>query len=647
MAGKRKRAPAGSPRVPNRLLRISLLVCTVTLLLTLDDRHAGRISDECQMVYTAVAMTETRSLGLSLDMTVGDPATDRRGEPVSRYGMASSFLQLPAALLAPGVERRLGPGTSGPLFLLVPILCVLAAGWASSRVATLLGGTLTGASLAVFLSTIASPLGSYGSMLFSEPLQAACLAGVLACSLAAVREDDTRRSLALAAATGAMIGAALLAKTVLLLFAAPLALPLLRPASRRTVSKRLAAGAAGFVPLAAVWLHFELRRFGALVGGYAEERFSHGLLDGLVRLTVFPDCGLLFFFPVAILAWWTIARLVRGRETAAGIRLAAAGAALSFSAMLVTSALWWCWHGAAGWGPRLLVPSVPVLAAFAALWLEKRPGAVRAGAVALCALLNLPPLLAHPALVAVFTNTCANPTISAREAAALPASTTMQLPDGTIKILPSFVLPYVPSAAPQVVYPWFAWASRGGTPAEVATRLQTPPWLRERPAITPPDVATLQGDIGRVAPRFRWGWGRTLLAGPSDPVVTPVYLNALRNQAVRLLKRSRPEEALEVSGTLRAITRSGDADAFTLESLRMSSRFETAADFVRSLGGAARSWPSTAAATALLLRDSGRESDARAAMAVAAAGDRSRRLARFARLEPARWPATLMALLGW
>jgi hypothetical protein len=260
----------------------ALAVSALFLLATIDDRHAGRLSDERQVVFTAIAITETGSLKLAADPRLSVLPRDPEGDPVSRYGLDAALIQVPAALVAPSVERSSGPLSSGPLFLIAPFLLVLSAAWAAGRIATALGGSETGAALAVLLTAVGSPLGAYSAAHFSEPLQAAALGGGLAAALSSVAEGSIRRSLGFAAATGALVGVALLTKSVLLVIAPPLSLPLLCTAKAGAAWRRAAAAAAGFALPALLWAATEWKRFGTLLGGYGEDSFSHPLLDGLL-----------------------------------------------------------------------------------------------------------------------------------------------------------------------------------------------------------------------------------------------------------------------------------------------------------------------------------------------------------------------------
>ena len=53
---------------------------------------------------------------------------------------------------------------------------------------------------------------------------------------------------------------------------------------------------------AAVWLWFELDRFGRPLASYGGEGFTHPFIDGAWRLLIGPNRGLLLYFPALALA---------------------------------------------------------------------------------------------------------------------------------------------------------------------------------------------------------------------------------------------------------------------------------------------------------------------------------------------------------
>ncbi|MBK6404995.1 MAG: hypothetical protein IPF66_08115 [Holophagales bacterium] len=579
-------------------MRRSLLVVAAVLALSADDRHAGKGSDGRQMIGTAVAIAETGGIGLAK----GAPrAVDRGDHAVSRYGFGTTLAQLPAAFLAPLVERRFGAGSSQPLFLLAPFAAVLLAAAASGYAARLAGASASGTSLAVLLAGLGSPLAAYATSDYSEPLQAAALGGALALAFGAARETAPGASARLAAAAGFSAGFAVLLKSSLAAVAPILLLPLAAASFLR--GRRLLAAALGSsVPLAA-WLVLEIVRFGAPFSGYGGEGFTHPLLDGLWRLLVGPNRGLLLFFPAAALAGVALLRELRSGVDAPR-RLAAAASLAAAAVLLVTAASWWAWHGAGGWGPRLLVPAVPLLAPWAALvaaGLADRPRRLVAG---LSIALNLPPLLLHTSFVDTYVANARRPALTPRLEKQIPAIAIEPNDEGRPSVPPDQVLATVPAAAPHVVHPWYFAATLAGTPDKVAARLSRPPWYDRRPDLGPRLVPFPAELAAILAPLPRWGFfGRSLLHGASDPASGSVYLQSLAGQVLRAHETGRLDEGLVLADRLLALRPGEEGDALYVESLRLLGRFDTAAAFLGSLPRDREATPSILAVRALLARD--------------------------------------------
>ena len=602
-----------------------------------DDRHAGKVSDGRQMIGTAVAIVETGGIGLAK----GAPrAVDRGDDAVSRYGFGTPLAQLPAAFLAPLVERRLGAGTSQPLFLFAPLLAVLLAAGAAGSVARLAGASPSGAGLAVLFAGLGSPLGAYATSDFSEPLQAAALGGTLALAFGAARATAPRASARLAAAAGLSAGFAVLLKSSLAIVAPILLLPLAAASLLR--GRRLLGAALGAaVPLAA-WLTLEIVRFGAPFSGYGGEGFTHPLLDGLWRLLVGPNRGLLLFFPACALAAVGISRAL-GRGSDAPRRLAAVASLAATAVLLATAASWWAWHGVGGWGPRLLVPSVPLLAPWAALVAAEWADRPRRIVVGLSIALNLPPLLLHPTLVDTYVANARRPALTPELAREVPALAIEPNDEGVPSVPPDQILATVPAAAPHVVYPWYFAASLAGSPAAVAARLAHPPWYDRRPDLGPrlvpfpPELAAI------LAPPPRWGFvGRSFFQGDNDPVCGSVYLQCLAEQVLRAHETDRLEPGLVLADRLLSLRPGEEGDALFAESLRLLGRFDTAASFLGSLPRDREASPSVLAVRALLARD--RKDFPRASRyAEAAAPWFPGTPVAVSSASPAKWPRTFAA----
>jgi hypothetical protein len=111
--------------------------------------------------------------------------------------------------------------------------------------------------------------------------------------------------------------------------------------------------------------------------------FVHPLLSGLVGSAVHPGRGLFLYAPIVLAALLAAPRL--GWPA----RLLCFGVPLE---LVLVSARWYGWHGGSCWGPRFLVPMLPLLVAPAVL----APRRLAAALLILGALVNLPGVLVAP-----------------------------------------------------------------------------------------------------------------------------------------------------------------------------------------------------------------------------------------------------------
>src|SRR6185437_15481852 len=84
---------SGVPAGIRRAVKPVLLVVCLVLLITTDDRQVGGIADGRQMIFGAVALTESATLGQARgrDLAIARP----EGDSVSRFGMGMTFAQVP------------------------------------------------------------------------------------------------------------------------------------------------------------------------------------------------------------------------------------------------------------------------------------------------------------------------------------------------------------------------------------------------------------------------------------------------------------------------------------------------------------------------------------------------------------------------
>jgi hypothetical protein len=543
---------AAAPLPAPRAARGAAFAVFAVLVATVDTRSYGLIPDGKEMLSAAAAMTRFFEIGVSRDF-VNAPRRPA-GDAVSRYGMGLSLAEA-----VPGtVARLLRAAPSAPVFVLLPIACLVAAAWATARSTSLLGATPGWAAASGAGLVLATPLWGYAASDYGEPLQALCVA-LAVLGAAELRADSAsgRWQIVL----GVAAGVAVLTKTLLLVAVAPLLMCALfgrgeerdflegnravgsgsghdARAERRERARRGKKEARGplrppwplllsFAGILLLWALFEFARFGKLFGGYAGETFSYPFLTGLLRLTVLPNKGLFWYAPIVLLAPFGFFAL---RRRDAGLAFACAASAAS---LLLAACAWWAWDGQAGWGPRLLLPALPPLLVFAALAPSGSARPVRfVGALALVlgAGVNLlGALVPFPAVYALSSVVAPQP-IPERRAEGTQYEIERGA-DGVLRATAPHHLSLTPSWSPIRVHALLLAAKlRGGAAATLAREglpQLDPPF---RPVLPKDPAPAMRIALGPV----RVGWGREYFfereEGSSDP-----WADAMRDQTVRAI----------------------------------------------------------------------------------------------------------------
>ena len=642
-------------RVARRPLASALVLVAVVLAGTVDERLFGLVTDEQQMLTTGVSMAEFGEIGIARGQLfmVHRP----EGDAVSPYGMGTSLILALPALIAGKWEHAFGEGASQTLFVLVPLALILAGAAFAGLLARDLGGGPSGTVVAVLGASVASPLWAYAGTAYSEPLQGTALVGAAFFALRAAREsaeNDSNLSRNMAAAgAGLLAGLALLAKSVNLLAAPLTLLPVLfgggsREPWRNRVTRVLSAAAGALVP-AASWLAFEVVRFGRPFTSYGGQDFSHPFLDGLVRLLAGPNKGLVVFFPLLVLAVGGL--LLLAREP--GRRLAAVALGGPFLVLLLVTASWWAWDGTVGWGPRFLVPAVPLLAAAAGVAAARLPWpAASAAFVGAGVLVNLLGVLAPDTALSAWVLTAPGSVLSPEEVRLYPSFYLERRADGRTVLPREFNAASDPAFSHlRLGFALLRLKLRAGSAEEREEGLRNAPWLHLHPDLVPhrtgTDVTTNAATWVLRGP-FRWPFlGRASLGAPElDETFNRAWATAQADQVLRNVDLGRADRAVALAERLFELSPSGYAAALQAESLRASGRLETAEAFLRSLPPPFRSSPSLGVVSALIARDRGDERAARSILeSVARVFPRPALVAALTR-PLAQWPASLHRMTG-
>lgn len=220
-----------------------------------------------------------------------------------------------------------------------------------------LGAARRHALIAALVVAFATPLWVYSKNFFSEPLSA------LGLTLATwgVARMTRRRSVAGALIAGGGLALAMLVKLSMGIVAPVLFLVILGLGARRV---RFALAALYPLVFAALAIGaYNFARFGdALHSGYGDEAFTAAPWLGVLGMLFAPGRGAFIFAPVlfAAIPGWLKLR-------APGLRLWVIGSAL---AILAVHGAWWSWWGGWAWGPRFLVPLMPLVGLGILPWLE-------------------------------------------------------------------------------------------------------------------------------------------------------------------------------------------------------------------------------------------------------------------------------------
>ncbi len=623
-----------TPLSGRRPVLFALGIAAFVIAFTTDERVFGLITDGQVMTRTAYAMSALGEIGIAR----GHPVNIARpsGDAVTRYGMGPSLVRVPITALAGPFENVFGLGSSQTLFVLEQILLVLLAAGAASLLARAVGAGPAGTRRACLAAAIASPLWAYAGSDWSEPLQAACVGGAFACA-ALVGRPDARRDGLLAAGAGALAAFALLSKSVFVVLPPLLLAVVVLEAPRGRRVARALAFLAGAAPFAALWLAFEIARFGRPFASYAGEPFSHAPLDGLWRLTVGVNKGLFLYFPLALLGVWGFVRVARARRV---LGLALAGFA---AFLLVTTAAWWSWDGASGWGPRLLVPLVPLLAAAAAVGAPARPAAAFTVLFGLGVAVNALGVLQPDGPTTWYYMVLPQKPLTEAETRAYAPYAVLRVAGETPRLGQWFDVANHAELSPIKVTAWLlAHRLAGG---DVLAVLKTPPWRTDRPGFemaVPPEQAIPPSALVFLTSPFRWPHlGMSLTRRADQPDTVLAFIDCLYDQALRAEDMRSADRAIEFGEELYRRVPSPKTITALAEAYRLAGKRETFLDFVRSLPPAQRSAPDFGMLLALAARDSGNERLAREILGqVLRAGGRPE-YARLASLPLAEWPATL------
>lgn len=321
-------------------------------------------------------------------------AWGRDGRYYAQYGIGQSLLALSLYLAGLAFWRLSGWGTVGfvtraAVMMLNPLVLALC-GAALYRLGRRLGydhGPALGAALA---GALATPLLVYSKTFFSEPLIALALVVAV---LGALRGGEGRAGGWVLC--GAALGGAVLVKPVALAVTPVFALYALARAKGRWQALVGVGGPLG-AAIVVTALYNQLRFGSPFDTGYRTAAWDVAPWVGLGGLLLSPGKGLLWYCPALAAGLGGFSGLARRHGRVAALLGGVA------AAYLLVHALYNHWHGGGAWGPRLIVPVVPLLIFPSADMFSHPPRRAWAQLglallLATSAVLQLPAVLVHPA----------------------------------------------------------------------------------------------------------------------------------------------------------------------------------------------------------------------------------------------------------
>jgi hypothetical protein len=373
MAGERI---ASSGRA--RFLAAAMMLAVVGLAFI--GRSVLSADDGAEMMSDTLGfLVQGRFESATLPPTSPDPFLPPAPPFRSRYGLFASLLPLPFLGVAWPFQQYLGAAGVDAAASLTWAAGALLAALAFLRLARTLQPGASPLWAPAFLG--GTYLWTYVADSYVEPWAAAGLAFSAALLLEEPCRDAARG--ALAASLAATLSFWL--RPVAWILAPVLVLAaLLRWRDREDGARRalwllagLGAGLAAVMALNRA-LHGSPFDFGHGFSG--EMPFVHGPLEALARTYLLPGRGVVFYAPVVLAA------LFAARRLPIPARVLCLVAPL---VLVAVSARWFVWHGGSCWGPRFLIPVLPLLVAPAVL----APKRLAAALLAVGAVVNLPGVL--------------------------------------------------------------------------------------------------------------------------------------------------------------------------------------------------------------------------------------------------------------
>ena len=366
--------------------RLGALVLAAMLVVYVSTAGGSLATTDAVVNYDVTRqLVEHRSIALSANLVGNQAYLGPDGQYYSPFGILQAWWNIPfyvagrtVASVLPG--RAVSPEmlTKAAVALGNAVAAALAA-WLAWLLAAWLSGSARTAVAAAWMTGFASVMWPYSKFGFNVPLAAVLLLAAAYFSLKTADDGNPRH----AWAAGLMCGLALLTRHELILAAIP-SLGLLVRVRPRAVVRLSAWWFAGALPAVLVWAWYNNIRFGSPIetGYLRDDTLGMGgsFAQGLWGLFLSPGGSLFLYSPLVLAA---VPALVRLRRTHARFAWTTIATVVIFTLLYAQLG---SWAGGRSYGPRYLVPLVPLLMVAVAVWGAALTGLSRRLLIALCAL---------------------------------------------------------------------------------------------------------------------------------------------------------------------------------------------------------------------------------------------------------------------
>lgn len=512
------------------LKKILPFIITILVSLVLVAPHLSfSVTDSANMLNVSVSVYE---LG---DSSIAARTNLDTGETVkvySKYGLGLPLLMQPFLALN-DIAHFVYPGVKTVTVLTLPNVLILAL--TAECVFLILSAMGFGFSTGLFISlltvfgTFAYP---YMNYFLSEPLQGLLITLAFLFIYRAGYSKEQERYLASSFLCGVALSLAALTKAAIIVLFPPFFIYAIFSVKDGWRTKGLKSAASFLIPVVIFGLttaYLNHARFGSIFDfGYGKEAgmFTNPIGSGLADFLYNPGKSVFIFAPAALLfpyALWRFGKRFRDEALLIGAL---------FTVNLVFYSAWWAWEGGDSWGPRFLLPLIPLAMIPLSEVIQDR--VFRAITVVLFAagfLVNLLPVLQDP----MGYNYLVLKSTAGMEVET-PRPPRDYLDMGTFRQVPPHV---VTSTIPEFnVISGHLWALRArrhgrrtGAGISSANKVfYSPPWLEKYPERTPPPIDRLPKEI-----KIRLGCptpaALSYILCPDESPSAPYYFDALMMQA--------------------------------------------------------------------------------------------------------------------